>query len=79
MTQNFDLNFFFFYFFYDLNVVNSSSPSLLWTLLLVLIIPQKIMTSCSFTATSLFINNSSPAHMAGSVNGIAMTATAIAR
>lgn len=62
-----------------LHLLQSSSPSLLWTLLLVLIIPQKIMTSCSFTATSLFINNSSPAHMAGSVNGIAMTATAIAR
>ncbi|XP_062597869.1 uncharacterized protein LOC134259279 [Saccostrea cucullata] len=62
-----------------LHLLESSSSSLLWTVLLIVIIPQKIMTSCSFTATSLFVNNSSPAHMAGSVNGIAMTATAIAR
>ncbi|XP_022344919.2 uncharacterized protein LOC111137655 [Crassostrea virginica] len=62
-----------------LHLLQSGSQSLLWTLLLLVIIPQKIMTSCSFTATSLFVNNSSPTHMAGSVNGIAMTATAIAR
>ncbi|XP_062585104.1 uncharacterized protein LOC134246757 [Saccostrea cucullata] len=62
-----------------LHLLESSSSSLLSTVLLIEIIPQKIMTSCSFPATSLFVNNSSPAHMAGSVNGIAMTATAIAR
>ncbi|XP_062597374.1 uncharacterized protein LOC134258806 [Saccostrea cucullata] len=62
-----------------LHLIESSSPSMLWTILLVLIVPQKIMTSCLFTASSLFINNSSPPHMAGSVNGIATTSTAIAR
>ncbi|XP_062610268.1 uncharacterized protein LOC134272049 [Saccostrea cucullata] len=62
-----------------LHLIESSSPSILWAVLLVLIVPQKIMTSCLFTASSLFINNSSPPRMAGSVNGIATTSTAIAR
>ncbi|KAK3084415.1 hypothetical protein FSP39_013236 [Pinctada imbricata] len=56
-----------------------ANQTALWVALMVLTIPQKILNSCCFSASSLFVNNSSPKHLAGAVNGIAMTGTAIAR
>lgn len=54
-------------------------PIYLWVVLMLLLIPQRICTSCCFSATSLLINNSVTPNIAGSVNGIAMTSTALAR
>ncbi|CAE1164475.1 unnamed protein product [Acanthosepion pharaonis] len=54
-------------------------PVYLWVVLMLLLIPQRICTSCCFSATSLLINNSVTPNIAGSVNGIAMTSTALAR
>ncbi|XP_014774827.2 uncharacterized protein LOC106872367 [Octopus bimaculoides] len=56
-----------------------NKPVQLWVSLLILLIPQRICTSCCFSATSLLINNSVTPDIAGSVNGIAMTSTALAR
>ena len=52
---------------------------MLWFLLVGDSIVQKLMTSCIFSASSLFINNSVTPDNAGSVNGIAMTVTAATR
>lgn len=54
-------------------------PVHLWVALMILLIPQRLCTSCCFSATSLLINNSVTPNIAGSVNGIAMTSTALAR
>ncbi|XP_064612549.1 uncharacterized protein LOC135476450 [Liolophura sinensis] len=54
-------------------------PASLWTGLLLSQMPMKMAVNCCFAATSLFINNSVGPEIVGSVNGIAMTATAIAR
>ena len=56
-----------------------SSSSALWVLLISDNIVMKIMTSCVFSATGLFINNSIAPDQVGSVNGLSMTVTAIVR
>ncbi|XP_052820367.1 uncharacterized protein LOC128246215 [Mya arenaria] len=57
----------------------SSNPVSLWTLLILLSCVQKLMVSCVFSCTGLLINNSVQPHLAGTVNGLAMTVTAMTR
>ncbi|XP_041350173.1 protein ZINC INDUCED FACILITATOR-LIKE 1-like isoform X2 [Gigantopelta aegis] len=52
---------------------------LLWTLLMALLIPEKAACNFCFTSISLMVNNSVSPENAGTVNGIAMTVTALAR
>ncbi|KAJ8312005.1 LOW QUALITY PROTEIN: hypothetical protein KUTeg_009378 [Tegillarca granosa] len=56
-----------------------NNETLLWPFIIILLMPQKVAGVCCFSATALFINNSVKPQYAGSVNGIAMTITAIAR
>lgn len=51
----------------------------LWVGIILVTLPQRIATNSCFAGSSLLINNSVTAEMAGKVNGIGMTATAIAR
>ncbi|XP_046557694.1 protein ZINC INDUCED FACILITATOR-LIKE 1-like [Haliotis rubra] len=52
---------------------------LLWTLLMLITLPERLAVNCCFSGSSLMINNSANPLNAGTVNGIAMTFTAIAR
>ncbi|XP_067670679.1 uncharacterized protein [Haliotis asinina] len=52
---------------------------LLWTLLMMIMLPERLAVNCCFSGSSLMINNSANPQNAGTVNGIAMTFTAIAR
>ncbi|KAL3856850.1 hypothetical protein ACJMK2_011561 [Sinanodonta woodiana] len=54
-------------------------PSLMWSVLLLVNTPQKLFISCVFSCTGIFVNNSVTPEHAGSVNGMAMTVTAISR
>lgn len=54
-------------------------PVTLWVLLLSCNTVMKLMTSCVFSSTGLLINNSVVPSLAGQVNGLAMTVTAITR
>ncbi|XP_033747531.1 protein ZINC INDUCED FACILITATOR-LIKE 1-like [Pecten maximus] len=56
-----------------------NQDTLLMVLVILVLLPQKLITACCFSASSLFVNNSAPPNRAGAVNGIAMTMTAIAR
>ncbi|XP_071093267.1 uncharacterized protein [Haliotis cracherodii] len=57
----------------------SDRPNVLWPVMLLILIPERLCASCCFSATALFINNSVTPENAGAVNGIGMTFTAIAR
>ncbi|XP_046557359.1 protein ZINC INDUCED FACILITATOR-LIKE 1-like isoform X2 [Haliotis rubra] len=57
----------------------SDRPTVLWPVMLLILIPERLCASCCFSATALFINNSVTPDNAGAVNGIGMTFTAIAR
>ncbi|XP_067685409.1 uncharacterized protein [Haliotis asinina] len=57
----------------------SDRPKVLWPVMLLILIPERLCASCCFSATALFINNSVTPDNAGAVNGIGMTFTAIAR
>ncbi|XP_053375166.1 uncharacterized protein LOC128547219 [Mercenaria mercenaria] len=54
-------------------------PVTLWVLLLSTNTVMKLMISCVFSSTSLLINNSVEPELAGQVNGLSMTVTAIFR
>ncbi|KAK3606556.1 hypothetical protein CHS0354_041517 [Potamilus streckersoni] len=54
-------------------------PSMMWSVLLLVNTPQKLFISCVFSCTGIFVNNSVTPEHAGSVNGMAMTVTAITR
>jgi len=51
----------------------------LWTVILILRAGQEISVVTCFSSCGLFVNNSVPPWMAGSVNGLAMTAVALGR
>ncbi|KAK7474558.1 hypothetical protein BaRGS_00034203 [Batillaria attramentaria] len=55
------------------------SKALLWIGIIVVTLPQRVAANSCFAGSSLLINNSVTSDMAGKVNGIGMTATAIAR
>ncbi|XP_071094091.1 uncharacterized protein [Haliotis cracherodii] len=52
---------------------------MLWTLLMLVMLPERLAVNCCFSGSSLMINNSANPQNAGTVNGIAMTFTALAR
>ncbi|XP_060579020.1 uncharacterized protein LOC132735994, partial [Ruditapes philippinarum] len=60
-------------------VIFQPVPVSLWVLLLSTNTVMKLMVSCVFSGTSLLINNSVEPELAGQVNGLSMTITAIFR
>ncbi|KAJ7387199.1 hypothetical protein OS493_004169 [Desmophyllum pertusum] len=53
--------------------------TILWPLLISILLPLRMGVGCSFSSTSILVNNSVPSELLGSVNGLAMTAGSISR
>ncbi|XP_062505370.1 uncharacterized protein LOC134182061 [Corticium candelabrum] len=56
-----------------------TNPIVLWTSLIILQVPYRTFVGACFVMTALFINNSVPPTSVGSVNGLAVAATALTR